>query len=177
MKITGLSQLFKWENLHNWWLTKYFFAPLYVWSSVVVSCLVCSAVGVFGPHCFVLVLFSSTLVVFSSALVLFSFACSTLVLLSSTWWSSAPPWLPALPTPPLSPGPPSLFLFCLSSTFLPDSCLFSVKSVWKSLLKRWGETITMLQSLAGLPMSSSRRHSIPYRCHSFWTPFPIYPPA
>ncbi len=28
MKITGLSHLFKWENLHNWWLTKYFFAPL-----------------------------------------------------------------------------------------------------------------------------------------------------
>uniref|UniRef100_A0AAZ3QLE3 Tc1-like transposase DDE domain-containing protein n=1 Tax=Oncorhynchus tshawytscha TaxID=74940 RepID=A0AAZ3QLE3_ONCTS len=27
MKITGLSHL-KWENLHNWWLTKYFFAPL-----------------------------------------------------------------------------------------------------------------------------------------------------
>ena len=27
MKITGLSHLFKWENLHNWWLTKYFFAP------------------------------------------------------------------------------------------------------------------------------------------------------
>uniref|UniRef100_A0A8C7VL84 Glycogen [starch] synthase n=1 Tax=Oncorhynchus mykiss TaxID=8022 RepID=A0A8C7VL84_ONCMY len=25
MKITGLSHLFKWENLHNWWLTKYFF--------------------------------------------------------------------------------------------------------------------------------------------------------
>ena len=23
-----LSDLFKWENLHNWWLTKYFFAPL-----------------------------------------------------------------------------------------------------------------------------------------------------
>ncbi len=23
MKITGLSHLFKWENLHNWWLTKY----------------------------------------------------------------------------------------------------------------------------------------------------------
>ncbi len=21
---------FKWENLHNWWLTKYFFAPLYM---------------------------------------------------------------------------------------------------------------------------------------------------
>ena len=31
MKITGLSHLFKWENLHNWWLTKYF-APLYIYS-------------------------------------------------------------------------------------------------------------------------------------------------
>ncbi len=30
MKITGLSHRFKWENLHNWWLTKYFFAPLYL---------------------------------------------------------------------------------------------------------------------------------------------------
>ncbi len=30
MKITGLSHLFKWENLHNWWLAKYFFPPLYV---------------------------------------------------------------------------------------------------------------------------------------------------
>ncbi len=30
-KITGLSRLFKWENLHNWWLTKYFFAPLYIY--------------------------------------------------------------------------------------------------------------------------------------------------
>ncbi len=30
MKITGLSHLFKWDNLHNWWLTKYFFAPLYI---------------------------------------------------------------------------------------------------------------------------------------------------
>ncbi len=30
MKIAGLSHLFKWENLYNWWLTKYFFAPLYV---------------------------------------------------------------------------------------------------------------------------------------------------
>ncbi len=29
MKITGLSHLFKWDNLHNWWLTKYYFAPLY----------------------------------------------------------------------------------------------------------------------------------------------------
>ncbi len=33
MKITGLSHLFKWENLHNWWLTKYFFAPLYIYSN------------------------------------------------------------------------------------------------------------------------------------------------
>ncbi len=24
MNITGLSHLVKWENLHNWWLTKYF---------------------------------------------------------------------------------------------------------------------------------------------------------
>ncbi len=31
MKFTGLSHLFKWENLHNWWLTKYFFAPLYIY--------------------------------------------------------------------------------------------------------------------------------------------------
>ncbi len=30
IQITGLSHLFKWENLHNWWLTKYFFAPLYM---------------------------------------------------------------------------------------------------------------------------------------------------
>ncbi len=36
MKITGLSHLFKWENLHNWWLTKYFFAPLYLDSIVVI---------------------------------------------------------------------------------------------------------------------------------------------
>ncbi len=34
MKITGLAHLFKWENLHNWWLTKYFFAPLYVWQLI-----------------------------------------------------------------------------------------------------------------------------------------------
>ncbi len=34
MKITGLSHLFKWENLHNWWLTKYFFAPLYIYTII-----------------------------------------------------------------------------------------------------------------------------------------------
>jgi hypothetical protein len=27
MESTGLAHLFKWENLHNWWLTKYFFLP------------------------------------------------------------------------------------------------------------------------------------------------------
>ncbi len=36
MKITGLSHLFKWENLHNWWLTKYFFAPLYIVNPLVI---------------------------------------------------------------------------------------------------------------------------------------------
>ena len=42
MNITGLSHLFKWENLHNWWLTKYFFAPLYIWStSYVLSGILC----------------------------------------------------------------------------------------------------------------------------------------
>jgi hypothetical protein len=28
MNITGLSHLFKWENVHNWWLTKYFLCPI-----------------------------------------------------------------------------------------------------------------------------------------------------
>ncbi len=32
MKITGLSHLFKWENLHNWWLTKYFL-PHCIWNN------------------------------------------------------------------------------------------------------------------------------------------------
>ncbi len=44
MKITGLSHLFKWENLHNWWLTKYFFAPLYLSTGAVgfvVYCVLC----------------------------------------------------------------------------------------------------------------------------------------
>ncbi len=35
MKITGISHLFKWENLHNWWLTKYFFAPLYIYINII----------------------------------------------------------------------------------------------------------------------------------------------
>ncbi len=39
MKITGLSRLFKWENLHNWWLTKYFFAPLYIYIYIYISIL------------------------------------------------------------------------------------------------------------------------------------------
>ncbi len=38
MKITGLSHLFKWENLHNWWLTKYFFAPLCVYIYIYTQC-------------------------------------------------------------------------------------------------------------------------------------------
>ncbi len=38
MKITGLSHLFKWENLHNWWLTKFFFAPLYIYTVYVCVC-------------------------------------------------------------------------------------------------------------------------------------------
>ncbi len=37
MKITGLSHLFKWENLHNLWLTKYFFAPLYIPKTVILQ--------------------------------------------------------------------------------------------------------------------------------------------
>ncbi len=39
MKITGLSHLFKWENLHNWWLTKYFFAPLYIYTYTYIYCI------------------------------------------------------------------------------------------------------------------------------------------
>jgi 4-hydroxybenzoate polyprenyltransferase len=31
MKMTGLPYLFKWENLHNWGLTKLFFALLYIY--------------------------------------------------------------------------------------------------------------------------------------------------
>ncbi len=41
MKITGLSHLFKWENLHNWWLTKYFFAPLYIYIYIYIYIYVC----------------------------------------------------------------------------------------------------------------------------------------
>ncbi len=41
MKMTGLSHLFKWENLHNWWLTKYFFAPLYVYIYMCIYMCVC----------------------------------------------------------------------------------------------------------------------------------------
>ncbi len=36
MKITDLSHLFKLENLHNWWLTKYFFAPLYIFNLLII---------------------------------------------------------------------------------------------------------------------------------------------
>ncbi len=37
MKITGPSHLFKRENLHNWWLSKYFFAPLYIYIYICIS--------------------------------------------------------------------------------------------------------------------------------------------
>ncbi len=43
MTIAGLSHIFKWENLHNWWLTKYFFAPLYMPVSMVGSIAVLSS--------------------------------------------------------------------------------------------------------------------------------------
>ncbi len=47
MKITGLSHLFKWENLHNWWLTKYFFAPLYIYIYICVCECVCVCVYIY----------------------------------------------------------------------------------------------------------------------------------
>ncbi len=38
MKITGLSHLFKWENLHNWWLTKYFLPHcIYIYIYIYIS--------------------------------------------------------------------------------------------------------------------------------------------
>ncbi len=42
MKITGLTHLFKWENLHNWWLTKYFFAPLYIYIYIYTHMYICN---------------------------------------------------------------------------------------------------------------------------------------
>uniref|UniRef100_A0A8C8ES33 Zmp:0000000846 n=1 Tax=Oncorhynchus tshawytscha TaxID=74940 RepID=A0A8C8ES33_ONCTS len=55
MKITGHSHLFKWENLHNWWLTKYFFAPLYqralLGLSFCPTVSTCITGAVFLPHC------------------------------------------------------------------------------------------------------------------------------
>ncbi len=42
MKITGLSHLFKWENLHNWWLTKYFFAPLCICIYIYIYICICA---------------------------------------------------------------------------------------------------------------------------------------
>ncbi len=47
MKITGLSHLFKWENLHNRWLTKYFFAPLYFSFSFLINLQKCQQFCVF----------------------------------------------------------------------------------------------------------------------------------
>ncbi len=48
MKITGLSHLFKWENLHNWWLTKYFFAPLYMQTHSMAKCVAVIGAGSSG---------------------------------------------------------------------------------------------------------------------------------
>ncbi len=50
MKITGLSHLFKWENLHNWWLTKYFFAPLYIY--IIFKYFFAPSVSRFSNSCF-----------------------------------------------------------------------------------------------------------------------------
>ncbi len=44
MKMTSLSHLFKWENLHNWWLTKYFFCPtvcMYVYIYIYIYIYIC----------------------------------------------------------------------------------------------------------------------------------------
>ncbi len=46
MKITGLSHLFKWENLHNWWLTKYFFAPLCIYIYIYIYIYICDGLRV-----------------------------------------------------------------------------------------------------------------------------------
>ncbi|KAL0198029.1 hypothetical protein M9458_006569, partial [Cirrhinus mrigala] len=55
-------------------------------SILVVSC---STMEIFGPICSLVLVFSSTLMVISSACL--------------SWWSSAPPWLPALPALPWLP--------------------------------------------------------------------------
>lgn len=39
LKITHLWRGFKWENLHNQWLTKYFFATLYVSFQITALCI------------------------------------------------------------------------------------------------------------------------------------------
>ncbi len=58
MKITGFSHLFKWENLHNWWLTKYCFAPLYIYKKKCCmsdlythNCLYCILCFCYFVHC------------------------------------------------------------------------------------------------------------------------------
>ncbi len=49
MKITGLSHLLKWENLHNWWLIKYLFAPLYIYITVQIN-IIANSVASFLFH-------------------------------------------------------------------------------------------------------------------------------
>ncbi len=58
MKITGLSHLFKWENMHNWWLTKYFiyiyiyiYICIYTYICIYVCVCVCVCVYVYVYIC------------------------------------------------------------------------------------------------------------------------------
>ncbi len=103
------------------------------------------------------------------------------------WWSSAlpaPPWLSALPAPPwlsaspwhpaqpalpqspvpplpYRPGPPSLPLYGLRSTYLLDFSLFCLERL--EATPWWG---VLSRSLAGVPVSFARGHSIPDLYHS-----------
>ncbi|XP_073703922.1 uncharacterized protein [Garra rufa] len=121
-----------------------------------------SIMGIFGATCSALVVVWSTvgilaLVVFSAVLVLFSPVCSALVGFSSTLALCilAPPWISAQPALPQSP-------VRLCSTSLLNSGLFLLKSARKPLLRRGA----MSQSVAGVPMSSTRGHFTSVSCHS-----------
>ncbi len=54
MKITGLSHLFKWENLHNWWLTKYFL-PHCIYGKIFTKCFFWHKITfiIFDPYKFI----------------------------------------------------------------------------------------------------------------------------
>ncbi|KAI2653579.1 Dual function macrocyclase-peptidase POPB [Labeo rohita] len=70
-------------------------------------------------------------------------------------WFSAPPALPQFFVPPLGPGPPSLPLFRLHSTSLPEFSLFCLEHL--EAAPWWG---ALSQSLAEVPGSFARGHSI-----------------